>query len=368
MRPVTDTFLSTIRGAHRAVFRARIVDPGQTGVSPVGTEIPVLDGDVTFDTTADVTSTLDLTTNFDWPGAPTDLGTPYGQEIYIERGVEYGGGTREYVGLGYFRIDTVEQDSAPRGNIRISGSDRMANVVDGRAIQPVQYGSGASVGAVLDNAIGAVVPGLVSVYDWDAYGQTLGSDHIMDTDRLKFVKDLVSAYGKIAYFDYEGRLQVKSQPNPNAAPVWTINHGRNGVLVSAKRQISRDGVYNAVVASGEPVGSQAPVLGIAYDVDPASPTYFYGPFGQVPMFYTSSFLTTNDQCYNAAAAQLQAATGLPYVVTLGTVPNPALEGWDVVAVTYSNRDNPETHILAKISYSLSVSGDMGLDTRKQYLS
>lgn len=368
MRPVTDTFLATIRGAHRAVFRARIVEPGQAGVSPEGTEIPILGGDVTFDTTADVTSTLDLTTNFGWPGRPTDLGTPYGQEIYIERGVEYGGGTREYVGLGYFRIDTVEQDNAPRGNIRITGSDRMANVRDGRALAPVQYGAGASVGAVLDDVIGDVVPALVSVYDWDAYSQTLGSDHIMDTDRLKFVKDLVAAYGKIAYFDYEGRLQVKSQPDPKGAPVWTIDHGRNGVLVSAKRQISRDGVYNAVVASGEPVGSQAPVRGIAYDVDPTSPTYFNGPFGQVPMFYTSSFFTTDTQCYAAAAAQLQAATGLPYVVTLGTVPNPALEGWDVVAVTYSDTDDTETHILSRVSYALTVNGAMDLDTRKQFLS
>ncbi|MGW3992227.1 DUF5047 domain-containing protein [Amycolatopsis sp. NPDC004772] len=365
---MTDTFLATLRGAHRAVFRARVVAPGQTGVSPVGTEIPIIGGDVTFDTTADVASTLDLTTNFDWPGAPTDLGTPYGQEIYIERGVEYGGGTREYVGLGYFRIDTVEQDDAPRGNIKITGSDRMANVRDGRALQPVQYGAGASVGAVLDNAIGAVVPGLVSVYDWSAYSQTLGSDHIMDTDRLKFVKDIVAAYGKVAYFDYEGRLQVKSRPDPKASPVWTINHGRDGVLVTAKRQISRDGVYNAVVASGEPVGSAPAVLGIAYDVDPTSPTYFNGPFGRVPMFYTSSFLTTNDQCYAAAVAKLQAATGLPYIVTLGAVPNPALEGWDVVAVTYSDTDNVETHILDRITYSLSVDGAMGIDTRKQFLS
>lgn len=383
MRPVTDSFLSAIRGAHRAVFRARIVAPGQAGVQPNGVflpddnptanpntwgEIPVLGGDVTFDTTADVTSTLDLTTNFNWPANPTDVGTPYGQEIFIERGVQYGTGTKEYVGLGYFRIDSVEQDNAPRGNIRITGSDRMANVLDGRSIVPIQYGSAASVGSVIDDVIGDVVPGLVSVYDFSAYSITLGSGHILDRDRLKFVQDLVAAYGKVAYFDYEGRLQVKSRPNPNAAPVWAINHGRNGVLVTAKRQISRDGVYNAVVASGEPVGAGAPVLGIAFDVDNTSPTYYLGPFGTVPMFYTSSFLTTNAQCQAAALAQLQATTGLPYIVSLGTVPNPALEGWDVVLVSYSEEDNVETHILDRVSYSLSVDGMMNIDTRKQFLS
>lgn len=368
MRAVSESFLNTIRGAHQAVFRARVVNPGLTGNDPLGTEIVIIDGDVTFDTTADVNATLDLTTSIDWPATPTSLAAPYGQEVYIERGVQYANGTKEYVGLGYFRIDSVEQNNTPNGTIRISGSDRMANVRDGRNATPVQFGPSASVGSVIDFAVGDVVPGLVSVYDFDAYNTLLGSDHILDEDRLKFVQELVAAYGKVAYFDYKGRLQVKTPPLPTTAPVFTINSGAFGVLVSMRRLISRDSVYNGVVARGESAGDLPPVQGVALDLSTASPTYWYGPFGKVPRFFSSPFLVTPDQCTQAATQILQRANGMPYSVSLGLVPNPALEGWDVVLVQYSERDNSETHIVDKITYSLGVDGAMGIDTRKQFLN
>lgn len=376
MRPVSDSFLNAVRGAHKAAFRARILPPGLVGVNPgpLNTdstptfEIPVINGDVTFDTSADVNATMDLTTLFDWPDASSDLGTPYGQEIYIERGIQYGNGTTEYVGLGYFRIDTIEQDNAPNGTLRISGSDRMANIRDGRRPFPIQFNSGTSVGAVIDFVVQEVLPSAVTVYDFPAYTTFLQTDYILDQDRLAFLQDLVTAYGKISYWDYAGRLQIKSSPDTTTKAVYTIDHGRNGVLVSMDRTLSRDGVYNAVVASGEPAGELPPVIGIAYDSVASSPTYWFGPFGQVPEFYSSSFLTTTDQCNTAAASILRAATGLPYSVSLGTVPNPALEGWDVINVTYSYKDQTETHIVDKITYSLAVDAAMGIDTRRQFLS
>lgn len=376
MRPVTDSFLSAVRGSHKALFRARILAPGLVGVNPgplnadgsPQNEILILDGDVTFDTTADTNSTLDITTNLNWPALPTSLGNPYGSEIYVERGVQYANGIKEYVGLGYFRIDSIEQSNAPKGTLRITGSDRMANVKDGRRPQPIQFSAGASVGAVIDFVVQEVLPGAVTVYDFSAYSATLTSDAILDQDRLGFLQNLVAAYGKVMYWDYAGRLQVKSSPDPTKAPVYTIDAGTNGVLVSMDRVISRDSVYNGVVATGEAAGQNPPVQGSAFDLNPASPTYWYGSFGQVPEFYSSSFLTTADQCTSAALSILIGATGVPYSVSLGTVPNPALEGWDVVSVAYSQTATAETHIIDKITYSLAVDGEMGIDTRKQYLT
>jgi uncharacterized protein DUF5047 len=376
MRPTTDSFLSSLRGSHTLASRCTLVAPGQTGTAPVGIAIPgvsdlgrlpILSGDVTTDMTADVQSTLDLSTIYPWPSKPTDPGTPYGQEIYVERGVEYGTGTREYVGLGYFRIDKVEQQSVPDGAIRITASDRMAMVRDARNTAPVQFGSGASVGSVVDYVVGQAVPGLVTVYDFDAYSALLGADHVLDEDRLGFVQDLLAAYGKYGYFDYDGRFQVKSVPDlTKTAPVWEINSGRNGVLVSMQRTISREAVYNIVVARGEPVGELPPVQAVVSDDDPTSPTWVGGAFGLVPTVYSSAFMTTVDQCTRAAAAKLAKVTGLPYAVSLGSVPNPALEGWDVVAVSYPG--NSEVHVIDRVTYGLAPGDSMGIDTRKQYLA
>lgn len=375
MRAVSDTFLQTIRGAHKAVFRARVLSPGLTGTNPgplnsdgsPTNEITILSGDVTFSTGADVNGTLDMTTSMTWPALSSSLGSPYGQEIFVERGIQYGNGTKEWVGLGYFRIDSVEQVNAPKGAIRIGGSDRMANVRDGRAIQPEQYLTGASVGTVLDTVIGTVLPGVTTVYDFSAYTTYLVADHILDQDRLAFVQELVTAYGKVCYFDYKGRFVVKSTPTLANTPVFDINSGRNGVLVSMKRTVSRDGVFNGVVASGEPVGEAPPVSSQVLDLVTSSPTYWFGPFGKVPRFFTSSFLTTVDQCTSAATSLLSNSTGIPYTVNLGVVPNPALEGWDTVRVTYNDKLNPEIHVIDTITYNLGVSDVMGIDTRKQYL-
>jgi hypothetical protein len=377
MRPVSTSFLNTVRGAHRAVFRARIVSPGLTGTNPgplnpdgsPQNEIPIGSGDVTFDTTADVNGTTDITTSLAWPATSTSLGNPYGQELYVERGVMYGNGIKEYVGLGYFRIDAVEQNQVPKGTLRLSGSDRMAYVRDARNMQPVVFSAGSSLGAVIDFVVGDAVPGgATTAYDFDAYGTLLQSQHVMSEDRLRFLSDLLTSYSKVGYFRYDGVFQVKTAPTNTTTPVFTINSGRLGVLVSMARSINRDGVYNGVIATGEAADDIPPVYGIAIDGDPTSPTYWYGNFGKVPRFFSSSFMTTTAQCQSAAASLLVSSTGLPYVVTMGVVPNPALEGWDVVAVQYDELSRIEAHIIEKISYSLSVDGPMGIDTRKQYRS
>lgn len=377
MRPVTPTFLQSLRGSHRMIARARLVAPGQTGTSPAGLAIPGGDpdgllpingGDVTTDMTADVQSTLALTTLYPWPRDPFAAGTPYGQEVYVERGIEYGLGTKEFVGLGYFRIDSVKQQQAPNGPIQIAASDRMAQVRDTRNISPQVFGAGSSVGACIDTVVQQALPGAVTDYGtWNAYGATFATAHVMGDDRLPFLQDLLAAYGMYGYFDYRGVYVVRPVPDvKKSAPVWTIDAGRNGVLVEMQRAISRDAVYNVVVARGEPVGELPPVQGLAYDNNPNSPTYALGPFGVVPTYYSSSFMTTVSQCEGAARAQLAKATGLPYVVSLGSVPNPALEGWDVVTVD-NGHDPTETHVLDRITYGLTPDTGMGLDTRKQFL-
>jgi hypothetical protein len=375
VRPVTDTFLATVSGSHQAVFRARLVSYGQTGTNPgrlnsdltPKDEINILDGNVIFDTKADVNATVELYTDYAWPTSTDDMIAPYGHEIFVERGITYGDGTREWVSLGYFRIDSIEQE-VRTGRLRVTGSDRMVRARDERPQQPVVFPAGSSVGGMIDFVIGNAVPLLVSVYDFNAYSTLTTTDHILDDDRLKFCRELLTSYGKIMYFDYAGRLQVKSSPSySGASPVYTLSSGRDGVLVSLTQSLSRDGVYNGVIARGEPIGDLPPVEGRAYDENPDSPTYIFGPFGQVVRFFSSPFLNSQAQCVDAARSILESSTGLPHVVEMGAVPNPALEGWDVVEVRYSDRVAPEIHVLDSIYYPLSVTDPMVMTSRKQFL-
>ncbi|MFF5992577.1 DUF5047 domain-containing protein [Prauserella flavalba] len=364
MRPVSERFLRSVRGSHQMCARARIVDPGQTGVDPDGVEIPILGGDVQLDASAEIRATLSLNTEPVWWPTGTDGLAPYGNELFVERGIVYGDGAREWVSQGYFRIETDQQRQAPRGEISISASDRMAGIIDARLLSPIQFGQGTSVRDVFEYLVQEVYPNAQLVFDFDADDTTFAGSHIAEENRYAFLLDVAKSLGKVMFWDHEGKLRVETAPDPTS-PVFEVNHGEGGVLVELARTLTRNGVYNAVVATGETPGETDPVRAVAWDDNPASPTYWFGPFGRVPRFYSSPFITTQQQARDAAAAMLGRAIGLPYSVDLTAVPNPALEPLDPVRVTYSDRARAEVHVLETLTVPLLAESAMSAATREQ---
>ncbi len=361
MRPVTDAFLRTLRGSHRVVVDARVCTTFQTGTNPVGTTIPVVAGDVQLDGTADIRSTLDLTTSGDWPASPSGLFAPYGNEVFVRRGIAYGGGAMEYCPLGYFRITTPEQDTF-RGPIRISGQDRMAGIIDARLPAPVQYPATTTAGTVVSGLITQVYPGATIEWDDDTDTRQLGRALVSQDDRYGFLNDLITSLGKIWYWDHRGVLVITAVPD-TTTPVWTVDSGRGGVLVSLSRSLTRTGVYNGVVASGEATDTAPPATALAVDDNPASPTYWYGKFGPVPMFYSSPLITTVAQATSAARTLLTKQLGAPYSVSFTASPNPALEPWDCVQLRYPGRG--ERHVLKTVTVPLTAEGAVQCATREQ---
>ena len=364
MRPVSDAFLRTITGPHKMVAEARIVQPGQTGVDPDGVEIPILSGDVRLDASADVRSTVDLTTSGvgAWPSQPTDLITPYGPELWMRRGIEYGNGSREWVSLGYHRIYSVEQESAPDGPIRIAARDRMAGLIDARMLAPVQFSPNHTVRQFFDRLVLEVYPWAVIEYDFLPEAIAVNRTIVVEEDRYGALLDMARSLGRVIYWDHAGKLQVRKPPDV-ATPAYEVSYGRNGVLVEMSRSLTRDGVYNAVVAYGEAPDDRPPVRAVARDMNPASPTYWYGPFGQVPRYYSSPLITTPEQAASAAAAMLARSIGLPYSVDFSMVPNPALEPLDRVRIRY--RDGSTIHVIQTLTVPLTAGGVMEATTREQ---
>lgn len=362
MRPVSDAFLRALRNSHTAITRARVCTTYQTGTDPEGTEIPIVAGTVTLDATADIRATLDLTTTGTWPAAPTDLLAPYGGEIYVERGVEVSG-TREWVGLGYFRIDRPDQDAAADGPIRLACSDRMAGIVDAKLTTPITWYTNHTFRQAFERMVFDVYPDLEIDYDFNPDGITVGRTVVVDEDRYGFLADLCRAISKTMHFDHAGRLRVAAAPNPTE-PVWAVDHGPNGVLTSLSRSLDRNGIYNAVVAEGEAADGTPPVRAIAYDVGPNSPTYWWGRFGKVPRRYSSSLLTRQAQAEQAAVVLLSRALGAPYSVSFGAVPNPALEPLDPILVTYADESPAEHHVVQTLDIGLGEGDAMTGTTRE----
>jgi uncharacterized protein DUF5047 len=354
VRPVSDAFLSTIRGSHKMFSRVKVLTAYQEGTAPTGVEIRVIDGDVRADAKADVRQTVDLTTLGvrSWPTSTDSLLTPYGNELFVERGVDYGNGTIEVVPLGYFRIDSVDQDEGPDGEIQLSGSDRMIGIIDGRIPIPIPFVSGTTIAEVFDQLVHEIYPNATILFDFDADAAQFDTTHVAEQDRYRFLADIAKSYGKIMFWDYRGQLRIEDPPSPTTS-VYEVNSGANGVLVKLARELSRDGVYNAVVATGETTDEAVPpVVAVVYDTNPDSPTYWFGRFGKVPRFYFSSFLTSASGALSAARSILLQAIGLPYNINFQTVPNPALEVFDAITVTA--RDGSVVHVLDTLSTPLTA--------------
>jgi len=350
------------------VARATVCDVFQTGTQPDGLRVPILGGDVKINGTAEIRSTLDLTTdgNGMWPALAADPLTPYGNEVYVERGVAYSDDLVEYVGLGYFRIQGPDQDDAPDGPIRLEGRDRMAGIIDGRLLAPVQFLTGATLSSVFSRLVGEVYPAAVIEFDDGSGANVLVRSVIADEDRFGFLDNIVKSLGKVWYWDHRGVLVIRDIPNPGE-PVFEVSAGEGGVLLELSRSLTRTGVYNAVVARGEGQDSLAPARGVAVDSNPNSPTYFYGRFGPVPRFFSSQFLTSDAQALEAASAMVRRYLGLPYNVEFKVSPNPALEPFDPVAVRTGLGERLETHVIETLTVPLVASEPMTATTREQTL-
>jgi len=329
--------------------------------------LSIEDGDVFHRASADIRSTASLSVLADWPKVASDLLNPYGNaDLFIERGIVFGNDAREWVSQGYFRIDTLNQEDAPNGPIQIEASDRMAAIIDARLPQPRQYTASSTIRAVIEDLVLEIYPTVTVTITGFNPDVAFGTDQICEQDRYAFLNDIAKANGCVMYFDHTGAFVMKPVPNYDTSPtVWDIAYGARGVLINVSRTLSRDDVFNAVVANGEQAGGAEPVQGIAYDLNPLSPTRWNGPFKQVPRFYSSSFLRTNTQAYNAARAMLARSTGVPYTVDFNIVPNPALEPLDLVGVSYSDQSGKERHVLDTLTVPLVASRPMTGSSRIQ---
>ena len=365
MRPVTARFLAALRGSHTIAVRARIVEPGQTGTDPDGTEVEIIAGDVQLDADADVRSTLDITIPGSyWPKRDVSIAAPYGHEVFVERGIRYPDGTTELVALGYHRIDTLEQDDAPKGTIRITGSDRMIGISEGRLVQPIQYQPGTTIGAIVDELVTELYPDAVIEWDDNTDDSEIARALVAEEDRRAFLADLVTAAGKVWWWDQRGVLVIRDLP-PAEEAVFQVDNGTLGVLVSMSRQLSRIGAYNGIVVTGEATDTIPPVRAVLGDNYSLSPTRWGGPFGKIPRFYSSPFITTSNQAIAAARSILTGILGVPYAVNFGAIVNPALEPFDPVAIRYDYDRPTENHIIQTLTVPLAADEAMTAKTREQ---
>ena len=266
------------------------------------------------------------------PRTPVDELLMYGARLRISRGVRYSDGSSEMVPLGVFRIDEVDGD-VDQGPVPINGKSLECVVSDDKFTAPYRA-TGSAVTAItalilrsLPDAavVSTVVDAGIGARTWD-----------VGDDPWAAVQEIAATLGAQVFCGPDGEFTISQLPDITAAtPVWTVASGEGGVYVSATRGMSADKVFNGVHARGEsPESGTAPVSALVVDSDPSSKTYWDGPYGRRPTFYSSSTLTTTGACTQAATLLLQSAKAPNAVADISTLPNPALAPGDVIRVVY----------------------------------
>jgi hypothetical protein len=357
MYPVTDRFLARLAESHRVATRVQlfltngdVVDLEHTG------------GSVTVDRGQAIrrTCTVTLADPTLIPRTPTDQLATYGARLRLARGIDYGNsGQPELVPLGVFRLDSVDGD-VNEGPVTLQGKDLSAIVADDKLTEP-WTSTGTVVGAVTA-LIQRSIPDadVISLIDDVVIGSRTFD---LQADPWASAQEIAAAAGAEVYCNADGVFVIATLPDLlTAEPVWAVEAVEGGVYIKGNRAMSTDKVFNGILARGENTSENVPpVSWLAVDDDPGSPTYWGGPFGRRPDFYSSSTLTTLAACQQAAILKLRQAKAPNATGDISSMPNPALEPGDVIRVTHEDGTR-ELHQVAALTVPLSEAGDLPIST------
>ena len=334
MYPVSAAFLTACRNAHQTVTAtAHLAD---------GTTLNISSGSVELDDTRDTLRTATLTLNpGDGIATARDLydrlATP-GIEVHIARGILLPNGSTETVPLGVFTTTSLRR-TADGTTVEWAGVDRSATIAANRWLDPYRITRGTDLAGALVALLRDRWPQLRA--NVGNVAGTLGAGLVLDagaeSDPWADAQQIARDHGYRLGFDGAGVLTarvVAAAPTAGTA-VFDWGGGTGGepsLVLDVSTEIDLSATYNGVVASGEGSEVAAPVRGIVWDTNPKSPTYYLGPAGRRPYFYSSPLLASVAQCELAAATMLPSVLRRSSAVTLTGVPMPALEPGDVVSV------------------------------------
>lgn len=310
------------RRSFRMTARATVTRGGEV----LAADIPIADGFEEADDTLRVPERVTISVprvvdGVDWsPQDPTDPLAPYGQRLHVKLGIDLGADGTEWLDRGEFLIYESGL-SADEKTVDVTAVGLLELVDESGLVTPFTPGStfAASLRKLVEPAL------TVALHpDVDTSG-TVPSTLNFDDDRLGAMLDILEAWPARAQVTPSGYLYVTpADYYPTGPTVQRYNFDtEDGVgqrfanVVHVSGSMTRDGIYNVVVARGQAAdGGQ--VTGIAYDR--SSPTAYQGVFNRlpVPYYYFSPLLDTAAKANKAAAS------------TLARVARPQPRRWEMV--------------------------------------
>jgi hypothetical protein len=163
----------------------------------------------------------------------------------------------------------------------------------------------------------------------------------------------------MVFNDNLGRFVIWSK-RPDESVVDSVRSGHRGTMTQLQSSTTRVEQFNAVGLSCESP-AQEPIFVYIVDDDPASPTYYDGPFGRKPYMTRNDSVTNVDDAIIAARGILNRRKTAARDVTLDAVYQPLLQPLDSVFLLEEGMGVQEAHTIESIDLPL-VGGKMSMKT------
>lgn len=380
MQPVSDKFLNALKYSHTVVARAHLYRQRELLME----DIPIIKGSVTDDATALIRRRMDVELPATSellgmvPAEPPENGGlwPLGNELQIEAGIDFEDGTDpEYLSLGFFGISRPKIDDSDEDiTLNISGFDRARLASRNRFITPYTVRAGTNYGTAIRDLLINRLPWLTEddLEFIDTSYTTPVLNFTNDDDPWEVAVTMAASMGCELYWSVAGKPVMRPEPDTLYTPeTYTYAEGEDAIITSISRDLDDEQAYNAVVVSGETTSNSAPIQAVAYDDNPDSPTW-YDPrhpdasiYGLVPYFITSQYVTTYDQAFDAAKANLVHHVGIIEKVDFTSVANFAQESNDVARFERARASINNRYILESLRIGIGDDVDMSGTTRKR---
>lgn len=391
MREASVEFARLVARSHRVAVRADVLFDREV----IRQGVAVVSGGVTYDRAASriASASVLIAEPTLMPVSSNDILTPFGYELRLWRGVELpparpemltdetgaplededglilfessaSASTEELVPLGTFPIQRSRAGAIDRVS-SLTLQDRSQLVSDARLEDVYRVAAGTNYADAIRDLIDDGVPGLEYLFPSITHTAPLLTFDAQ-ADRWEVAQRMAQSTGHRLLFDGLGRVVMRPEPTFSDAPDARIADAAN--LVDAAVDMDRTDAYNKVIAAGRNADNNAEFTGTATDDDPASPTYYFGPFGRKPRFHYSEFYASSSQATAGAEAMLASQLGVARSVPFVMAPDPRLEVGDVVEMYNEALEVDELHIIDTLTIGLGASDPVTGTTRTRQVA
>lgn len=360
-------FREMLRTSHTALSRAQVWQPTSDNSYVYEKTLAISGGSLTSDGRRNIWRQANLVLA---PANGFDLGVfdsvTNQCRLVVQRGIRFFDGSEEWVTIATLTVQSSERHLGD-GTLRVTAYDPSSCIDDFTLVTPYapldkEQRKLTTVQAIQD---------LVDIALWETAVWHVGEGvdtavfpadgTVFTGSRWDAVNNLAKSLSAQVHVDPVGEWHLDLIQTDNWSAVDTFTTGENGVLIDGISARDRRDLYNAVPLRWE--GPNVGGLVFVVDADPASPTYWDGPFGRKPSSEQKvDTVTTEAQAIDAAKALLAQYKGFTATVKFTSLHNPLLEPGDVIEVIVPDYGLHELHVVDAINYQLAA-GSMQVETR-----